>query len=199
MQVDDIFLNTNNYESVNLSTIMDIDDKDEQTLKFTFYKAFIHKSKKELFIVVDVRNKNTSEINSIIEQWQIYIRDFINFGKSYREYVSYLKYNITIVLMHNMKRESNDVQKLITETEKSASICRKIFIKIEDNGMIVGRDELMLPFYFEKMKEVSNTEIKENEEILMKLLPPKEVEFLYGKMEITQDRVDLINGWLEND
>jgi len=162
--------------------------------------VFIHKTKHEMFLVLDCRKVELDHIKSLCEEWENKVLNFVNFGKEYRQSINYLKYNISLLILC-IDIEGYKDDEFRFETEKSTRICRKIFLLCNKDGHILKDDEVMLPFYFEPLQEVNDTKTQQLESELSELLPDDEriLSICKKKKALSPDDIDIMSRWLIKD
>ncbi|EIA17662.1 hypothetical protein ACSW9Z_05040 [Clostridium perfringens] len=139
---------------------------------------FLHNTKSEMFIVIDltkkiseisnfynerygqVCNKYEKLIEIIIKNWEKSILTYLNFEVEYEEKIEFLKYNITLVIICEKQKIENqqilESNKILKE-EKSTNICRKIFIFNEKDSLLSELN--YLPFYFDDIKHTDSDRV----------------------------------------
>lgn len=178
----------------------DFVDGKEQQYSEPLKAVFIHKTKNEMFLVLDCLKLETDCIKSVCEQWEQRVLSFLNFGKEYRENIQFLKYEICLMILC-MNVVGNADDELRFETEKSIKICRKIFLICDENGEIIEDDEVIIPFYFEPVKNIDNSIVENLEKDIEALIPNNaEIHTLCKKEEMSSEDFKILYEWLsEND
>ena len=163
--------------------------------------VFMHKTNHEMFLVLDCLNFNLETIKSVCEEWENNVLKFVNFESEFNNEMGYLKYNIFLVILCKNNTEHEDDDNFRFQTEKSLKICRKIFLLCDDKGQIVEEDKTIIPFYFEPLEVVNNSQTQKLEKELMNLLPNDPAMLsICNKKELISEDVEKMCGWLnEND
>lgn len=163
-------------------------------------QIFIHRTKTELFLILDIRDISSSTFKEKVEEtckdWENNIMVFLNFGDEYRDSLKYLKFNITLLFLYSsaLKCQTN----FFYELEKSTVNCRKIFLSC--NGETVDEKDLsLLPFYFDGIKTNRSSELVEKEKELNALYPMvSNLDFLYKDQPLDEDQIEQFYRWLNN-
>lgn len=150
-------------------------------------KIYLHKTKNEMYIIMDCHNMQICEIQDSVLSMEKEVISFVNFGNEI-EKRDYIKYNINLLLLCKSENEESK----IFEIEKSKQVCRKIVVNISDDKKVKKEDISILPFYFNEIQQVKNNEIISIEknleievetiaDILSKVITKNDInkEFLY--------------------
>lgn len=178
-------------------------DNEIENDQFKYYdplkKVFIHKTQREMFLILDCLKYKSTSIKKICGDWEKRVLAFINFGSEFRDEIEFLKYNIfLLILCQDEIGEFDDDFRY--EAEKSLNICRKIFLICDENGDL--RDnETIIPFYFAPITNINNVKTEEFEIKLKELLPTDEkiLSILKKEDKLDQSEIQNMCGWLNND
>lgn len=130
---------------------------------------YIHNNEREMFIVVDA-TKHNADIKRYCEHWEQKVLAFVNFDDNFYKSMKYLKYNISLVLLYNNEKNL-EIPPVIMQEEKSLSVCRKIFLQIDDNKDILENNLNYLPFFFKETVYNESPTYKTAEINLKNILP----------------------------
>lgn len=161
--------------------------------------VFIHKTKNEMFLILDCLAYDWETVGRICEQWEEKVLSFINFGQEFRENIEFLMYNISLIIL--CKKEILSNNSVLYENEKSVTICKKLFLSCDDNGKVVDEDKTIIPFYFEPIKYYTTHETAQLEEEMKDLLPQEiELKSIFKKETLDKGDMEKIGRWLiQND
>lgn len=160
-------------------------------------EIYLHETQNEMFLILDCLNLSYEDIRKVCNEWEDRVLGFVNFGEKLRENINYLKYNISLIILVKDKLISvnNDIK---FEEEKSIKVCRKIFILCDDNGKIKESDKVILPFYFEPIKEVNGDTINSLENKLYNLLPKDvDIQEIVRKDVLEADDIEKLYRWVD--
>lgn len=159
--------------------------------------VFIHNTKSEMFLILNWMNYDIESIKNVCDKWENKVLEFVNFGNEYRQFIKWLKYNISLLIL--CKDEIGDIDDNYRyQTEKSTQVCRKIFLLCNDRGEIIDDEKSIIPFYFEPIKTIDSKEKDELEKQLEELLPKDpEIKSICKKERLTDDDINKMCGWLK--
>ncbi|MBU3156337.1 hypothetical protein [Clostridium estertheticum] len=159
-------------------------------------EVFIHKTKSEMFLVLDCFDLDVGLIEKICDEWQDRVLNFVNFGKEYRDRMEFLKYNISLIILCKNEIGNKD-DNFRFEAEKSIKICRKLFLICNNKGEINNDDKAMIPFYFAAVEPFDNDKIEKMERELENLLPKDiEIDSICKKEKLESEDINKLYRWL---
>lgn len=185
-----------------LSAFIENPDKKEVKYKEPLKNIFLHNTEQEMYLILDCLDKDIGQIEELCVDWEIRVMAFINFSKSPKEGVNYLRYNITILLLiDESKTKDEEYAKIQYHLEQSTLICKKIFL-VHKNGKLKEAEETLLPFHFDKIRRISTNEgqINNLKNELNKLLNLNQNlnDYLQedNLQDINQEKCEDLLGWL---
>ena len=193
----DLINETDNNEYKNIDSFSD-DLVEGKKRKYSepLTEVFIHKTKNEMFLVLDCLDLDVDLIKNVCDEWEDKVLNFVNFDKEFRNEMEFLKYNISLIIL--CKDEIGDEDDNYRfEAEKSIKICRKLFLICKNKEEINEDDKAIMPFYFESIESFDNCKIEEVERELEKLLP-KDIEIISicKKEKLESEDIKKMYRWL---
>lgn len=158
----------------------------------------MHKTKNEMFLILECFDLNSDSIKKICKEWEDRILYYANFGREYRDNINYLKYNTFLIILYKDQNGTVD-NNFKFDTEKSLEICRKIFLSCDSDGKVKDDEVSIIPFYFSPVEKIDTDKTNELERKLKSLLPKdrdKEILAICEKKELTDEDMNKMCGWL---
>lgn len=171
-----------------------IDNDDQSKFISPAESVYLHQNKRELFVVLNCLDLDVDEVRDACSKWQNNVLCFANFSSKFENDIKFLKFNITLLFLY--KNSQSDFIDMILRTEKSLSVCKKMFIKCDSNGNL-SEEDIILPFFFEPLYVSRNENDTRLEQELYSLLPQgRELQFVFLKNSFSTEQKNLFNRWL---